>query len=274
MLYVVTAVHNRKDITKAFIENLLRQTYKDWRLLIVDDGSTDGTSEMIRNLLPDAIIIYGNGHLWWGGSLHKAYKWLMKNAKDDDAVYMCNDDISIPDEYFKLGLKRLEQNNCLVSGTGYDPYTKKMTSGIIAYDCKTGKEVMRDVNSIGNSGTTHSLFFTVKVFRKVGGFHPVLLPHYGSDPEFIIRAANKGIPIKSFDDLIYDFDISKAGGIKKYNNKSKRITLEMIFSKRSTYNPFYWFSFMCLTTPLRYIPGRLAKRIIKTIKKLLKNARR
>lgn len=46
MMYVVTAVHNRYNITKRFIEQLLEQTYKEFVLVLIDDGSTDNTAEM------------------------------------------------------------------------------------------------------------------------------------------------------------------------------------------------------------------------------------
>ena len=46
MIYVVTAVHDRYRITEKFVENLLKQSYKDIHLLLVDDGSTDGTADI------------------------------------------------------------------------------------------------------------------------------------------------------------------------------------------------------------------------------------
>jgi hypothetical protein len=35
-----------------------------------------GTADMVKAALPDAVILQGNGNLWWGGSLHKAYQWV------------------------------------------------------------------------------------------------------------------------------------------------------------------------------------------------------
>ena len=52
MMYVVTAVHNRYNITKRFIEQLLEQTYKEFVLVLIDDGSTDNTAEMVKALMP------------------------------------------------------------------------------------------------------------------------------------------------------------------------------------------------------------------------------
>ena len=80
MLYVLTAVHNRYAITEKFVKQLANQTFKDIKLVLVDDGCTDGTPQMVMSVLPDSVILEGDGNLWWGGALHKAYKWIMKNG--------------------------------------------------------------------------------------------------------------------------------------------------------------------------------------------------
>ena len=46
MIYVFTAVHDRYKITEKFVDQLLRQTYKDIKLVLVDDGCTDGTADI------------------------------------------------------------------------------------------------------------------------------------------------------------------------------------------------------------------------------------
>jgi glycosyltransferase involved in cell wall biosynthesis len=42
--------YNRKEYLKETMESILNQTYKDYEIVIVDDGSTDGTEEMIKKL--------------------------------------------------------------------------------------------------------------------------------------------------------------------------------------------------------------------------------
>jgi glycosyltransferase involved in cell wall biosynthesis len=45
---VVVATYNRAGLLKETIESVLRQTFQDFELIVVDDGSTDDTEEVLR----------------------------------------------------------------------------------------------------------------------------------------------------------------------------------------------------------------------------------
>ena len=51
MLYILLPVHNRREITKRFVECLKRQTLQDFQLILIDDGSTDDTVKIIKKLI-------------------------------------------------------------------------------------------------------------------------------------------------------------------------------------------------------------------------------
>lgn len=50
MISVCIATYNRKDYLKEALESVFRQTYKDFEVIVLDDGSTDGTEEMVASL--------------------------------------------------------------------------------------------------------------------------------------------------------------------------------------------------------------------------------
>ncbi|WP_267383685.1 glycosyltransferase family 2 protein [Cyanobacterium sp. uoEpiScrs1] len=45
---VILATYNRADYLTECIKSVLRQTYQDWELIIVDDGSQDNTFEVVN----------------------------------------------------------------------------------------------------------------------------------------------------------------------------------------------------------------------------------
>ena len=54
---IIIPTYNRADVLPASVESVLRQTYSDFELLLVDDGSTDHTESVI-NSIPDSRIRY------------------------------------------------------------------------------------------------------------------------------------------------------------------------------------------------------------------------
>ena len=258
MLYVVTAVHNRCEITKKFIRQLKCQTYKDYQLVLVDDGCTDGTVEMVRTELPNTKILIGDGNLFWGGALHLAYKWLSANVDSTNFVMFSNDDTTFDPEYLEKAVKHLNKNsNALITGCGYSINSNKQIDGAVHWDYRKGGVIKGFApNDVGNCASTRSLFFSVETMNKIGGFHPILLPHYSSDYEWTMRGAKKGIEILSFDDLMYYFDEKTTG-----DNDFDVLTKKKLFSKRSIRNPIYRMSFIILSTPKHLLPAHLFHQI-------------
>ena len=63
---VIIPTYNRIQFIDVAIRSILNQTYKPLEIIIVDDGSSDGTFEMVKKQYPFVELIYqqiGRAHV-------------------------------------------------------------------------------------------------------------------------------------------------------------------------------------------------------------------
>ena len=53
---VVLAVYNGEEYLKKAIQSILDQTFSDFELIVVDDGSTDDTESVLNSFSDDRIV--------------------------------------------------------------------------------------------------------------------------------------------------------------------------------------------------------------------------
>lgn len=105
---VVMPTFNRLELLKESLASILNQTFTDYEVLVIDDCSTDGTQEYLREMSrKDARIIYvrNKKHLHYNYGLRLGCKL----AKGEYIARMDDDDISLP-ERFDRQVKFLDGN--------------------------------------------------------------------------------------------------------------------------------------------------------------------
>lgn len=260
IVYVLLPVHNRRQVTEQFLDCLAQQSYPNIRLILLDDGSTDDTSSAAKKYFPQLTLLTGTGNWWWAGSLQQGYKWLQKNAlASSDIVLIINDDTTFNADFIEKAVQVLRtRTRALLLAQLYSQQTGEYVEAGVRVDWRKLSFVgVKDPEQI-NCLSTRGLFFRVEDFDSIGAFHPLLLPHYGSDYEFTLRAFRLGfVPISHPDVRIWVNEHTT--GVRKTNDLSAWKFLTYSFSKKTTRNPIYWTTFILLACPKQYIALNLIR---------------
>lgn len=204
MIYVVTPVHNRREITKAFLNCLRKQRFRDFQVVIVDDGSTDGTSGMIETEFPEVTLLKGDGNLWWSEGTNTGLRHVLMRASNDDHVLIINDDVEIGPEYLERLAGFADQHpRALVGSVVVDIRQPDVISdGGRLRNWKTAKHrILNEGVSLSSFPrstyvevshlTGRGMLAPVRLFREIGLYDSEHFKHRG-DTELPVRASKNG----------------------------------------------------------------------------------
>ena len=96
---IITPTYNRSDLIARCIKSVQAQTYKNWELLITDDGSTDSSREVIEELLKSdsRIKYFFQENKGIGAARNKA----INNSSGDYIAFLDSDDEWHPEKLEK-----------------------------------------------------------------------------------------------------------------------------------------------------------------------------
>ena len=128
---IIMCCYNRKKLTERSVQQLNKsvEKYPDihCKIYVCDDGSTDGTCEMLREEFNNVIYLKGSGRLYWCKSMHLA----MKTAVQDmhDYYLMVNDDTDFKDNVIKIMMDSYQQAKETCGIVGAMSFNKICTYG-------------------------------------------------------------------------------------------------------------------------------------------------
>lgn len=106
LVSIITLTYNRRNILGKSIKSALEQTYTNFELLILDDGSDDGTSEFMQTF-SDSRISYK--YLNHSGNVAALRNKGMKLAKGEYIAFLDSDDLWSPNK-LEVQVNCLEDN--------------------------------------------------------------------------------------------------------------------------------------------------------------------
>lgn len=201
---------NRKEYLKILLSQLQNQNREDFtiEIIVVVDGSNDGTYEMLNNYFPEVHIVKGTGDWWYTKSMNEGFKYAEKFKPD--YVLILNDDVEIGENYIQQllnGINKLEKNSiigsicftlkkpCRVTSSGVRKISRLSGRSITYY--KFGDEVDPDKLSgmyLSEVLPGRGTLIPTKVLKELNYFDEYF-KQYLSDFDFCLRAKEKGYKI-------------------------------------------------------------------------------
>lgn len=239
-LSVIIPTFNRRSHLRELLLNFKAQQNctTQYTIVVVVDGSTDGTIEMLRDEFPEVEIVMGDGNWWWTKSVNEGLKRAISSGSD--LFLLMNDDTIIKSTFLTDYLSQYKAAGRGVLGaisvTNSNPQ-KIYYSGIKSVNWLTARQVryhkFYETYTSEIKGVHPTVFipgrgmlFDRDVLNRIGMFQEVLFPQYYADYDYSFSALKAGFNVNvTWDIPIYSYVELTAKG-----NKTNSTLIEFLAS--------------------------------------------
>lgn len=204
-MIVISIWFNREELVRESILSIINQTYKDYRIFAIDDGSSDQTGVRLEEMVEIAnkkgvqMEVWKKQNEGFTPSIKKA---IQMTSEEIIALHGAGD-ISYPERLKKQ--YDLLISDCKVVATGCGVRVLNLLDG--TENSRHRKTHNRNVNlkSLPRPGTHGAAMFYKSIYQKAGGYRPFF--RYAQDTDLWLRMTREGT-ILNVDEVLYDKTIT------------------------------------------------------------------
>jgi teichuronic acid biosynthesis glycosyltransferase TuaG len=192
LISVCIPAYNASALITETLESIKMQTYSNWELIVVEDGSDDGTEHIVNQLR----IIISQNVVYYRNSINKGLpatrNVAVSKAKGDWLAFVDSDDIWAPNHLQSL-IETVQKNrNCDFIHSGYNYFTKDFNKPF--YQQKITTEALKNfpisLYKREYNIQPSSIMVSQKLYAVINGFDESYLSV--EDLNFYFRCCEKG----------------------------------------------------------------------------------
>lgn len=222
-LVIIIPTYNRRNFLTKLLSQIKRQLLLlnvNIKVVVVNDGSSDCTEEILIKNFNEVNIIKGDGNWWYTKSMNEGFKYAIENFNPDFFLTL-NDDLELDEKYLDSMI-----NSVNVIGNERIVGSLSLTAELPRRVTSSG--VYKKNNIFGKSYSYHK-FLEIVDLDKLKGLHKSIMlpgrgmlipakilidldyfdekfPQYHSDIDFCLRAIKKGYKLfVNWDAKLYSY---------------------------------------------------------------------
>ena len=204
---IVIPCHNSATTLARTIDSVLAQTYTDWRIVAVDDRSTDKTGAMLADMAAkDRRITVMAGP---GTGASAARNTALAGIKEDFIAFLDSDDLWEPDRLALLHWLLTDRPEIDIAYSRYAFFQDEPGDNLTVSTVPPQPLGVIDLLKENPVGTMSNLMLRRHAMTRAGLFREDIT--HGEDREWLVRAAARGLTIAGLDRTLLHYRTSPGG---------------------------------------------------------------
>ena len=192
---VVIPTWNKCDLVVACLESLEEQIYRGFEVIVVDDGSTDGTADTMAKRFPGAKLIRLDRNRGFCVAVNAGIR-----AAETEFVFLLNNDLILRGDFFSrldAARRRVEEPSLFAIGAKTLRLSDGRPNHIGMHARWKGGMIVQEAFDAEVLAPTDffqagACLFRRDHFGELGGFLPLFYPGYWEDYDLAYRALKRG----------------------------------------------------------------------------------
>ncbi|HSH31497.1 MAG TPA: glycosyltransferase family 2 protein [Candidatus Saccharimonadales bacterium] len=256
---IVTPVHNGVKYTLKFLQSVKSVRYPNLEVIIVDDGSSDNSANIIAKRFPEAVILKGDGSLWWSGATNLGVEHAINNGSS--FVFTVNNDVQLTPSCIQSLVELAHHHPKALIGSmicnmqaaeavWFFGATFDQSRGDLAHHTGSAKDFKGMVKSDWLTGM--GVLVPTQAFADTGLYDAKNFPQYLGDADFSLRAKKVGYQLLVTATSVIYADTTSSWMTRQHQRPTLAFIPQLFFSTKSPANVVMRYKFYRRHWPTDY----------------------